>query len=282
MIGSVTHLLDTIPSFDAFARKGFLQSPYARERLWVEEYEAAYRDVFDAFYAVEPQTSGRAAMVRDLSKVREMVSEAAPVMADLIGEVEPAVARALDMAEAPAPHHVLLVGPMSASAVVGRVADQVTLFHCLEWFNSAEGARLLVAHEDAHAFHQMRLGEASPDDAAWTAFYEGVAVQASRAVVPGRPEEDYFWYGYGGFEDWLPWCREQHKMLEERFAKSLDEPETSDTFFGSGLVDGRWRVGFYLADKLVGRLGRPLPELVAMTVDEGRAAIREALGARLG
>ena len=59
---------------------------------------------------------------------------------------------------------------------------------------------------------------------------------------------------------------------------SLDIPEAIETFFGAGLVDGKWRVGHYLADQLVGSLGTSLPELAAMSVDEARAAVRDALG----
>lgn len=275
----MAQILDTIPSFDAFAGKAFLQSPYAREQLWEEHYEAAHREVFDAFYAEEPATSGRSALVLDLSKVRVVANQAAPVMTQLISETEPAVAEALGMAGVAGPRHVLLVGPMSASAVVGRLEGQVALFHCLEWFNSTEGARILIAHEDAHAFHQIRMGEPTPTDLAATAFYEGLAIQVSRAVVSGRPEDDYFWYGHDGFADWLPWCRDQRRELEKRFKASLDDPDASETFFGSGLVEGRWRVGFYVADYLVGQLGAPLSDLVSMTPDEGRAAIREALEA---
>lgn len=274
----MTQILDTIPTFDAFAGKAFLKSPYAREQLWEQLYEGAHRDVFDAFYAAEPGTEGRNALVLDLSKLRVVVNEAAPVMTQLIGEVEPAVAEALGMTGAPRPGHVLLVGPMSASAVVGRLDGRVTLFHCLEWFNSAEGARVLIAHEDAHAFHQMQLGKDNPTDVAWTAFYEGLASHVSRVAVPGRPDDDYFWYGHEGFADWLPWCRDHLDVLEERLRAALDDPKATEAFFGSGFVEGRWRVGYFLADSLVTRLDRPLAELANMNPEEGRSAIREVLG----
>jgi len=273
----MAHILDTTPAFEAFARKAFLESPFLRETLWEQRYETAHPEVFAAFYAAESSVAGRGALVQDLSQVREVAKYAAPVMTSLIGEVEPVVADAMGMAGAPTPQHVLLVGPMSTSAAVGRLDGDVTLFHCLEWFNSEEGARVLVAHEDAHAFHQMRLEGSLPTDAAWMAFYEGVAMQVSRAVVPGRAEEDYFWYGYAGFSKWLPWCQEQRGALEEGFAAALDDPEAGETYFGSGLVEGRWRVGFYLADYLVGGLGLSIPELISMTVEEGRAAIVRSL-----
>lgn len=275
----MAHILDTTPSFEAFARSAFLESLPVREARWEEEYEAAHPEVFAAFYEVEPDREGRPALARDLSGVRKVAREAAPVMSQLITEVEPEVATALGMGNGPSPCHVLMVGPMSTNAAVGCIAGEVTLFHCLEWFHAGEGARVLVAHEDAHAFHRMRLDGPAPADAAWTAFYEGLAAQVTRTVVPGRPEEDYFWYGREGFSSWLPWCREHRDELAERFRAGLDDTDTCEAFFGSGLVDGRWRVGYFLADDLVGRLGRSLPDLVAMTAEEGESAIRDALSA---
>lgn len=275
----MARFLDTIPTFDAMARRAFLESPYIRERLWEESYEQAYPEVFEALYSLAPRGNGRNAMVRELSSVRERAAIAAPVMASLINELEPTVAEALGVGTATSPRHVLMVGSMSASAVVGRLGDEVTLFHCLEWFSTAEGARVMVAHEDAHAWHALALGRPLPEDAAWTAFYEGVAIEASRRAVSGRPEDDYFWYGHEEFGEWLPWCRANRDLLMDRFRDSLDEPGAADTFFGAGLVEGRWRTGFFLADVLVAGLGRGLPELVAMTESEGRAAIREALSA---
>lgn len=276
----MARVLDTTPAFEEFARRAFLEDPFARERLWLQRYEAAHPEVFEAFHATQPSQEGRNALVRELSMVRQRAREAAPTMRELIEEVEPAVQEVLGLPPAPGPRHVLLVGTYATNAVVGRLEGEVTLFHCLEWFQSREGARVLVAHEDTHACHQLELGEAPPeDDAAWMAFYEGIAIQASRAVVPDAVEDDYFWYGHVGFEDWLSWCREHREDLMQRFRSSIDDPAAVESFFGGGLVEERWRVGFFVADELVAGLGPPLPELVRLSVPEGRAAIRAALGA---
>ncbi len=276
----MARILDTAPEFDTFARKAFLESPVLREQLWQERYEGSHPEVFEAFYAKHPDTDGRAALVRELSKVRQRAGEAAPVMRKLIEELDPAVAKALGLPATPSPVHVLMVGPYSTNAVVSRLGEDVALFHCLEWFNSAEGARVLVAHEDSHAWHEIALGQAPPeDDVAWMTFSEGLAIQASRSLVPDRDEYDYFWYGHAGFEEWLPWCQEHGDDLRQRLRDSLDDPAATETFFGSGLVEGRWRVGYFVADVVVAGLGRSLPELAAMSVAEGQEAVRAALAA---
>jgi hypothetical protein len=176
-----------------------------------------------------------------------------------------------------------MVGAFTTNSAVGRVGDDVAVFHCLEWFQSPEGTKVLIGHEGAHGWHEIdleRRGEKPPaDDMAWLVFTEGLATQASRAAVPDQPEIDYFWYGHPEAQDWLPWCEDHVDELAKHVRASLDIPEAMDTFFGGGLVDGKWRVGYYLADKIVGGLGRSLPELAAMPVDVARHAVTDALGA---
>jgi len=281
-MAAMARILDTTPAFEDYARTAFLDPPVLRESQWRERYEAAHPEVFAAFYADQPDQSGRAALVRELSRIRQLAREASPVVARIIEEVEPVVAGALGLPVPPEPRHVLMIGSHATNALVGRLEGEVALFHCLEWFYSEEGTRVLVAHEDAHALHELALGTRPPgDDAAWLAFAEGLAVAASRLAVPGRPEADYFWYGYGGFDDWLPWCRERRDELVARFLGECDDPAAAEQWFGGGLVEGTWRVGYFVADELVRALGRPPSELAGLDVEAARAAVREA-GAAAG
>ena len=275
----MARIVDTTPAFEEFAAAAFLESPVVRELQWVERYEGAHPEVFEAFYADQGQPERGNPLVRELSRVREQAQKGAVATKHVIEEVEPAVAEALGLAPTPSPLHVLIVGRFSTNAVVGRLGGEVALFHCLEWFQSEEGTRALVAHEDTHAWHEIALGERPPEDPAWMAFSEGVAIHASRTVVPGLAEDDYFWYGHAGFEDWLPWCREHRHEVMRLFEASIDDPDATETFFGGGLVEGRWRVGYFVADELVRQMGRPLPELARLSVGDGRAAVRELLAA---
>ena len=279
----IARIRDTIPAFEAFARKAGLESPLRRELLWKDTYQAANVDVFKGFAdATGGSNDGLAAMVRQFSEVRQRVKDAGPLMTQIIEEVDPAVAAAMGVDAEPAPLHVLMVGTFATPSTVGMVGDEVAVFHCLEWFQTPEGTRVLVAHEDAHAWHQIALerkGQTPPEaDMAWMVFSEGFATQVSRAAVPDVSEIDYFWYGHPESQGWLPWCQAHLEELGKHVRASLDIPEAIETFFGAGLVDGKWRVGHYLADHLVGGLGKSLAELAAMSVDEARAAVRSALG----
>ncbi|HWC12176.1 MAG TPA: hypothetical protein VG455_13255 [Acidimicrobiales bacterium] len=275
----MARIVDTIPAFVAFARKANIETPIRRELLWKERYESEHPDVFEAFNPQHGSTEGRTALAKELSTVRARVEAAEPVVRSAIEEIDPLLAETLGLPPEPSPVHVLLVGSFATNAAVGQLGDDVAVFHCLEWFQSPEGARVLVAHEGTHAWARMATGEAFPeDDAAALAFAEGVAIAASRAVIPDRPPEEYFWYGHGEVEHWLPWCEEHRDQLLVTFAEGLGAPETVDAFFGGGFVETQWRVGYYLADQLVQALDKPLPELARMTVAEGRAAILDVLG----
>lgn len=295
-------ILDTIPDFEKFARKAGLESPVIREQLWSDLYRNKHPEVFEAFFAEQSGREGMHALVRELSKIRVRVKEAAEVMSGLINEVEPAVRQTLGLGGSEAgagaaesggaageeetlagervqtsPLHILMVGTFSTNGFAGRLGDEIAVYHCLEWFSGAEPTRVLIAHEDTHAWHQLKLGQKPPEDPAWTAFSEGLAIQVSRRVVADRPEYDYFWYGVPGFEEWLDECRKDEAKLLSRFKESLNTEHATDAFFGGGFVERKWRTGYFLADLLVGKMDRPINELAAMTIEEGRRAIKEAL-----
>lgn len=273
----MARILDTTPEFEAFARKAALESRIVRESLWRKMYEQTHQKVLEAFYEGPGSRSGLAAVMRELSRVRERTREAAPIVTEAIEEVDDAVRAVLEMESEPAPLHVLMVGTFSANAAVGRLNGDVAVFHCLEWYQTPEGAKVLAAHETTHARHELIAAPPEDEDALWTLFAEGLAVQASRRVVPDRPEEEYFWYGHAGFEDWLEWCRQNRTGLLEQFRDLLDDPGTPDLFFGSGRIEGFWRVGFFIADDIVGRLRKRPAELARMSHDDARAAVRKVL-----
>lgn len=275
----MARILDTIPDFVALAKAAFLEDRATRGYLWDERYRARHPEVFAAFFDGHGDAGQVPAVTHKLTDVRRVVEPAAPIVTRLIEEVEPAVRDTLGLADLPEPLHVLMVGTFSTNAAVARLDGEVAVLHCLEWFGEPDTQRVLVAHEDTHAWHETLLGEAPPTDLAWTAFAEGLAIQVSRAVAPDRPEADYFWYGVAGFEEWLPWCRENHDLVLRRFGKALDEDEQEATemFFGAGFIDDQWRVGFYVADALVASLDAGIDELVRLSVEDGREAIRTAL-----
>jgi hypothetical protein len=272
-----------MPAFEAFARKAGVEAPFRRELYWKDQYRAAHVDIFDALEAAVPGfSSGVPAMVRELSRVRARAKEAAPEMRATIEEIDPRMAQILGVPTEPSPLHVLMVGAFTTNSAVGQVGDDVAVFHCVEWFQSADGARALVAHESAHAWHQLALRRAGrlvppDDDLAWMIFSEGLATQASRAAAPDLAEVDYFWYGHSEMDEWVPWCEEHAADIGEQMQAAANDPAAVEIFFGAGLVQGKWRVGYHLADRLVAGLGATLPELVTLPIDDARQAVRDAL-----
>lgn len=272
-----------MPAFDTFAENAWLENRFQREVLWKEQYRGAYPDVFAGLEEAVPGVSkGVAAMVRELSKVRSRAQEAGPVMRQVIEEIDPTLPTLMGVPSQSEPVHVLMVGAFTTNSAVGQLGDDVAVFHCVEWFQTPAGARALVGHEGAHAWHRLalqRAGQKAPgdEDLAWTIFSEGLATQVSRAAAPDLAEIDYFWYGHPQMEDWLPWCDAHADDLRRQLASEREAPETAEVFFGAGMIDGRWRVGYHVADRLVAGLGRSLPELVALPVEDARQLVIAAL-----
>lgn len=170
-------VLDLIPTFEAFATKAGLESPVVREQLWREMYQGHHPEIFSAFLEAHGSPEGHQAVVRELSRVKARATEAHQPVVKAIEELDPYVGHALGIASGVVPLHVVMVGTFSVNAAVGRLNDRVAVFHCLEWFQSPAGARILVAHEGTHAWHEIGLGQPSPeDDLAWMAFYEGLEI----------------------------------------------------------------------------------------------------------
>ncbi|MGH7687282.1 MAG: hypothetical protein ACREN2_10760 [Candidatus Dormibacteria bacterium] len=271
-------IIDTSQAFDAFAASVELETPLIREMRWREQYEDGYRAVFDAFYAAQGTSDRPAGMLHNLSRVRLHAQQAAAALPEIIKEVDAAVGAALGFDAGEGPVHVMLVGTAGANAVVGRLGDEMAVFHSLEWFQAPEPARVAAAHETAHGWHEMHLsGPAPVDDAGWPVFEEGLAVQTSRAVVPDRPDEEYFWYGLEGFDGWAAWCVENAGKLKHRLKHALEDPGKIGNMFGSGAVEGHHRTGYHVADSLVADMRKSLPDLARLEPTEAAAAIRAAV-----
>jgi hypothetical protein len=133
----MAHIIDTAGDFEEYARRAALKGMVDRELLWRQLYEGGRPELFEAFRASPGVGEDRHALVRDLSSLREQARRAAPVVRQMVQEVEPAVAEALGLPPDPAPVHVLLVGNASINAVVGRLDGDVALFHCLTLHFSA-------------------------------------------------------------------------------------------------------------------------------------------------
>lgn len=272
-------VIDTTQDFLSFAAEVQLESPLIREMRWREQYEAAHPDVFEAYYTAQGSRDRPATMIQNLARVRRHVDDTAQALPRIIEEVDPEVGRVMGYPEGEGPVHVLLVGTAGANAIVGRLGDETAVFHLLEWVQAPSAARIAVAHETAHGWHQIHLDETPPgdEDVAWMTFSEGLAIRVSRAVAPDQPEQDYFWYGIPGFEGWPEWCAEHSGALRRQLLRTLDDPSGAGDLFGAGSLDGHHRTGFHVADALLESMHRPLPELAQWGVGHARSAVRAAL-----
>ncbi|HET9051375.1 MAG TPA: hypothetical protein VFO60_06695, partial [Candidatus Dormibacteraeota bacterium] len=87
----MTRIIDTIPAFEDFAGQAGLEGPLRRDQMWREVYEAAHPEVFAAFHAIPGMSPRPARMVKELSAIRRLASDSAPIVREVIEQIDPVV-----------------------------------------------------------------------------------------------------------------------------------------------------------------------------------------------
>jgi len=122
----VARLLDTIPSFLAYAKRAAPEAPWLRENLWKEQYHSAHPKVFKA-YAVHQGEPAPRHLSHRLYTVRQTVERAAALWPAILEEAEPRVRKLLEAEEVVSPLHVLMVGTFTTNAFVGRLGSEAAV-----------------------------------------------------------------------------------------------------------------------------------------------------------
>ncbi|MET7968073.1 hypothetical protein [Micromonospora sp. NPDC005305] len=182
---------------------------------------------------------------------------------------------------------VVLVGLHRANGWADELDGRFALFLAVEQLGPPGDDRLLVLHEAAHVVHDRRAGiHAWPDHGVANAlFTEGLATQVSAEVDPGRPDEDYLWFGRPGYRAWLAECRDRWPEILGRVRADLDATDREhhaayflmrDSPLGGDLPK---RCGYLVGLAAVRRLRErhTLPEIAAWPLRRVRAELGAAL-----
>ncbi|MFC0033737.1 hypothetical protein ACFFMM_29870 [Micromonospora chaiyaphumensis] len=199
-----------------------------------------------------------------------------------------AVCDALDWSDAGDPVEcVVLVGLHRANGWADELDGRFALFLAVEQLGPPGDDGLLVLHEAAHVVHDRRAGirDWPEHGVANGLLTEGLATQVSAEVDPGRPDEDYLWFGHPGHRSWLDDCRRRWPEILRRVAADLDatDPEHYAAYFlmrdSPVARDLPKRCGYLVGLAAVRRLRErhPLPEIASWSLARVRAELRGAL-----
>ncbi|MFG1675843.1 DUF2268 domain-containing putative Zn-dependent protease [Micromonospora sp. NPDC049282] len=258
--------------------------------LWRSGYLARHPDVFRALdrdgdwsdpAAVTAAVAGLRDRVTDLAARAEAVRDLLPAgVADAVG--------ALGWSGEGGPVEcVVLVGLRRANGWADDLGGRYALFLAVESLGPEEDVHLLVRHEVAHVVHDRRaaIRDWPSHGVANQIFAEGLATQVTAELDPGRPIEEYLWFGRPGHRPWLDECRRRWPEILGRIRADLDatDPDHHAAYFLTRASPLRGdlptRSGYLVGCAAVRRLRERhgLPELAGWPLPRVRAEMATAL-----
>lgn len=136
-----------------------------------------------------------------------------------------------------------------------------TAFLALECFSEPRFLDILISHEAAHCFHDLRHPdiESSMISIGEALFCEGLATAALSKVCPDAPDMDYLWFGMS-MNDWMAECDSRWPELRELLLKDLEivDQNTYGTYFLGDTADDSIpvRSGYYAGFRAVRLLNK--------------------------
>ncbi len=294
-------LRNICPDFLRFWEAARSEGQEEQLRLWEELYESKHPEVFQVYFS-PPYWGRREDLARALQKYVEdieKIEETTKVIEGLTSEIIKKALKTFATDETGVDIDVFIfVGVYGADGFIfpvekGRTAVFLAL-ECLAGYEP-DHMQALIAHELSHGLH-LELGRRANPEAfrqamenleelmSWIAgnlFFEGLAVAASKRIIPGLAERTYLFYS---LDQWR-WCRENERRLKEMILESLNsrDQDVARRFFTicEPTEDLPYpRTGYYVGYLAIERLleRHSLMELAAIEPKEFPKLIREALG----
>lgn len=240
---------DLTQSFFTFWKAAQGKEQAEQLKLWQKLYESKHRETFEVYFS--PPYWGQRENLPDALKRYEDDSErickTAGEMEKLVSKVVSKGLKAFDARENEVTIDVVIfVGTYGADGFCFPVAGRSMIFLALERLSHyGDAIRPLVAHELSHGLHSELGRRAHPAPftkimkdpfslfrVASGLFMEGLAVAASKRIVPGLEERTYLLYTS---EQWA-WCQENRARLMALFFSELGDQnqEAYFKFFATG------------------------------------------------
>ena len=293
------HLRNICPDFLSFWETARGKGQEGWLALWQELYESKHPEVFRIYFSA-PYWGRRENLAEALQRYAEdidKIKKTAKGIGELISETVEKTLAVFAAGEAEVDMDVFtFIGVYGADGFSFPMEGRTAVFFALECLAEYEPERIkaLIAHELSHGLH-MELGRRANPEAfgqvmenleefiSWIAgnlFMEGLAVAASKRIVPGLDERTYLFYSQ---EQW-DWCRANEQRLIRMILKELDN-KNQDAFYK---FFATWKptedlpyqrtgyyVGYLAIERLLARYS--LRELAELGPAELPKLIREAL-----
>jgi hypothetical protein len=222
-----------------------------RRRARTNEYESAHQDIFDVYYSGWGDTT-----LRD--QAADLVEEQASLVASRENHVTRDAADAAERLQrmgllSESIPVVTMVGVHTANGWAALFHGRPTLFIALEYLNDSLGDTILVAHESAHAAHQLLNPALATDTIGERLIGEGIATSISRKIHPSHPESEYFWFD-DHHRNWIAECEQASDAIVKTARDHLDQVDervVERLFSAKNTSSLPPRCGYSLADRLV-------------------------------
>ena len=290
LAGNPTIIDDLTGAFFAFWERAAGRRLAEQRRLWDEEYEAPHRELFAASGGRHGGPDEIAAAFgryqQELPRLRRSVPRIKTSIATLASKLDALFETAATV------RWVVLVGAYHSDGWLAYVDGEPVCFVAVEMLADPPLSDVLLAHEGAHACHAQAAGSAwdGMTTLAQMLFVEGLAVVASRTVVPGMPDGTYLWPGRettaggGNIEAWIADCERLWPELRAALRRELDadgDDVLAAYFLGSASGRVPVRAGYFAGFRLVRALAErhPVAELAVWSPDRIQAEVSALLDA---
>ncbi|WP_144123478.1 hypothetical protein [Catellatospora sichuanensis] len=271
---------DLVPAFLDFWRQA-ADAPPARQLILWREYAARHPEVVGDVTRDGGEPDPGPALVRYPELIGRITANA-PLAAGWIEQAARLVAPVLQ-AEDRTVRCVSMVGLAKSNGWVSKVDGRHTLFLAVEQVPHATAARILAAHEMAHAIQLPMPATPWPQDGplGHGIFAEGFATLLTTELLPEYGPAEHLWFG-PGHEDWLAECEQVLSAAQAEILACLDstDPDTQRRYLtlnaGHHLPD---RIGYLVGVRALEQLRRAYtwPELARWDTDRAMAELRRVL-----
>jgi hypothetical protein len=230
------HIRDLSQSFFYFWDAAQGKDESEQLQLWQELYESRHAEVFQVYFS-RPYWGRREDLPEALKRYKEDIDgikKTAKEVTQLISQIAARAQTAFAISEDEIEMDVIaFVGAYYADGFGFPINGRMTIFLALERLAEYESDQMkaLIAHELSHGFHMEIAKNSHPrlfaeimkDPAqllqlAPGLFMEGLAVAASKRIVPRLNERAFLFYGR---EQW-EWCQENRARLVKLALKELE------------------------------------------------------------